>query len=239
MRFTTTFSLILFSGFAIVGWSEEAHTADPATYLADLTKEMQVEWPENRTINIVFHGHSVPAGYAETPTVDTLNAYPQLTLVGLKKRFPHAVINVIVTAIGGESAVSGAARFDQDVLTHRPDVVFIDYALNDRGLGLERAKAAWSSMIESAQKHGIKVILMTPTGDKRAKLGDPNDPLNQHAEQIRGLAKEYGVGLVDSLALVKNYVANGGPLEDLMAQVNHPNRKGHELVADAILAWFP
>lgn len=237
MRIQRTIAVAVLCGLGI-GWAEEQKTADRETYLAGLSEEMKVEWPDNRTINIVFHGHSVPAGYFKTPLVNTLNAYPHLLLVGLKERFPHAVINVIVTAIGGESSDSGAKRFEQDVLTHRPDLVFIDYALNDRRLGLEEAKAAWSSMIESAQARNIKVVLLTPTGDQRAKLDDPNDPLIQHAKQIRGLAREYEVGLVDSLALVKEYVANEGSLEDLMSQVNHPNRKGHQQVADALLEWF-
>ena len=41
--------------------------ADQPTYLQPITAEMRKQWPGNRTINIVFHGHSVPAGYAATP----------------------------------------------------------------------------------------------------------------------------------------------------------------------------
>ena len=54
--------------------------------------------------------------------------------------------------------------------------VTIDYALNDRGLGLERARAAWVAMIAQAQAKGINVILLTPTPDQTANLDDPNDP---------------------------------------------------------------
>ena len=125
------------------------------------------------------------------------------------------------------------------MLSLRPDVVTIDYGLNDRGIGLERAKKAWTTMIEKAQIAGVKVILLTPTGDLSAKLDDPNDPLNQHAAQIRTLAAEHHVALVDSLALFEQYVKNGGKLEDIMSQVNHPNRKGHNLVAASLLSWFP
>jgi lysophospholipase L1-like esterase len=216
---------------------EPNHPADPATYLAGLVELMTVKWPKNRTINIVCHGHSVPAGYARTPLVDTFNAYPHLLHRGLKQRFPFAVINVIVTAIGGEAANSGERRFARDVLTHKPDLITIDYALNDRHLGLEKAKAAWVSMIQQAK--GTKVILLTPTADQSAKLDNLADPLNQHAEQIRVLAAEHGVGLVDSLAAFKRRLAAGDALPDLMAQQNHPNRKGHDLVVAELLRWFP
>jgi lysophospholipase L1-like esterase len=212
--------------------------ADKATHLRGTVALLKKQWPENRTVNIVCHGHSVPAGYYATPVVDTFNAYPLLLHKGLSKAFPYAVINVIVTAIGGEQSESGAERFDRDVLSHRPDVVTIDYGLNDRGIGLERAKKAWSTMIEKAQKAGVKVILLTPTGDFRAKFGDPNDPLSQHAAQIRALAAQYHVGLVDSLALFERYVKKGGKLQDIMSAVNHPNRKGHDMVAESLLSWF-
>ena len=218
--------------------AQSVEPADRSTYLADIIKLLNVQWPENRTVNIVCHGHSVPSGYFKTPVIETFNAYPHLLHKELTKRFPYAVINVIVTGIGGETSEGGAARFEQDVLCHKPDVITIDYGLNDLSIGLEKAKTAWTAMIESATAKGIKVILLTPTGDKRADIDDPNDPLNQHAEQIRQLAREHDVALVDSYQAFKDYIKNQGPLEDLMSQVNHPNRKGHDLVTAKLLEWF-
>ena len=68
-----------------------------------------------------------------------------MTLQVLKEYYPYAVVNTITTAIGGENSEQGCLRFAGDVLTHRPDVVFIDYSLNDRGLGPERARKAWDT----------------------------------------------------------------------------------------------
>lgn len=212
--------------------------ASPADYLAPQIELLQLKWPKNRAVNIVCHGHSVPAGYFKTPTVDTFNAYPHLLHVGIKQRYPHAVVNVIVTAIGGEDSESGARRFEKDVLSHRPDIVTIDYALNDRRIGLERAHKAWTAMIEAAKKHDVKVILLTPTADTGAKLDDPNDPLNQHAQQIRKLAREHGVALADSAAAFESAVKSGRKLDELMSQSNHPNRAGHDLVAAELMRWF-
>lgn len=224
-------------------WAEETNrpptAALPDIYLAGVVGQLSLDWPSNRTVNLVCHGHSVPAGYARTPEVRILDAYPHLLRVELSGRFPHAVFNVIVTAIGGEQSETGAARFERDVLALRPDVVTIDYALNDRPIGLARAEAAWRKMIEACMANDITVILLTPTMDLSAKLDDPNDPLNQHAAQIRRLAAEYGVGLVDSLVQFQRHARDGGPLKDLMAQGNYPNRKGHELVAVELLKWFP
>jgi len=219
--------------------SETTTAANPQTYLQDVCTQLGKQWPKNRTIRIVCHGHSVPAGFFKTPVVDTFNAYPHLLHAGLKKRFPYAVIEVIVTAIGGENSISGEARFEEEVLSLKPDVILIDYALNDRGAGLEKAKTAWASMIRQAKEQGVKTILLSPTADTRSDISNPDDPLNQHAQQVRTLASEHQIGIVDSLALFKAYMNEGNSLEELMSQINHPNRKGHDLVADALLEWFP
>ena len=215
--------------------------ADRRAYLRDVVNLLLAQWPDNRTVNIVCHGHSVPAGYLATPMVDTFNAYPALLHRDLKHRFPFALINVIVTAIGGESSPAGAERFVADALCHRPDVVTIDYGLNDRGIGLTKAEAAWRSMIEACLQRRIKVLLLTPTADNSGVL-DPTGAswldLHRHAEQIRRLADEYEVGLVDSFAVFRAYAAAGGDLTDLLGWINHPNRRGHELVAQELLRWF-
>lgn len=213
--------------------------AEPTTYLADVVREMEKTWPGTRMVQVVCHGHSVPAGYFVTPAVDTMNAYPHLLHAGLAARFPKAVINVTVTAIGGENSIAGEKRFAHDVLVRRPDVVTIDYGLNDRGLDPSAVRAAWQSMIAQAKAANVKVILLTPTGDTSAKMEDPEDPIVKQAVAIRLLAKENGVGLVDSLALFNHAVAGGAKLESLMSQVNHPNRAGHDLVAAELLKWFP
>lgn len=217
------------------------NVADRSSYLSNLSLTLRAHWPENRTVNIVCHGHSVPAGYFASPMVDTLNAYPHLLHVGLKHRFPFAVINVIVTAIGGEHSASGAERFEREVLCHRPDLITIDYGLNDRALGLDKARAAWSSMIQAGLASGAHMLLLTPTPDVTqapAYAGENKPQLGAHADQIRTLAAEHGVGLVDSLSACMKYSA-AEDLSDILSWGNHPNRAGHELVVKELLRWFP
>jgi acyl-CoA thioesterase-1 len=215
--------------------------AVPSTYLAETCRILRAHWPANRTVNIVCHGHSVPAGYFATPMVDSMNAYPHLLHAALKHRFPFAVVNVIVTAIGGENSESGAGRFESEVLCHRPDVITIDYGLNDRKLGLPTAREAWARMIEAGLASGAKILLLTPTPDltqARGYAGNDKDLLGEHAEQIRTLAAEHGVGLADSLQASLRHAAEED-LSDILSWGNHPNRAGHEIVARELLRWFP
>lgn len=207
-------------------------------YLDSIKQELVKQWPKNRTINLVFHGHSVPSGYFKTPDVRPLQSYPHLLLKELKQVYPYAVINTILTCIGGENAQQGAKRFKRDVLNHKPDVLFIDYALNDRRIGLEASRKSWEYMIKAALKKNIKVILLTATPDQKVDLTDPKSDLQLLCNQIMDMSTEFKVGLVDSYALFQKIHSDGYKLADYMSQVNHPNEKGHQLVVDGIMKYF-
>jgi acyl-CoA thioesterase I len=116
----------------------------------------------------------------------------------------------------------------------KPDLIFIDYALNDRRQPTEKVEAAWLEMIAAAKKANVPVMLLTPTGDSSAKLDDPEDPLNLRAELIRKMAKEQGVLIADVFAAWKAEIAKGTPQTDILSQGNHPNLKGHTLAAETI-----
>lgn len=211
--------------------------ADSTTYLKAVVDALKTEWPANKTINIVFHGHSVPAGFFKTPIVDTFHAYPHLVHQGIKELFPFAVVNAIVTAIGGEMSLSGAARFERDVLSLRPSVIVLDYALNDRGVGLEAAKNAWTEMIVAATRRQIPIILCTPTGDLTTVRDLASDPLVKHTQQIRALAAQHTTGLADVFMEWDAAILRHG-VPALHSQVNHPSYEGHKVAAAAIMPWF-
>ena len=232
------FASFLFSALLVfAAFSAEAQTASVENYLDSLRADLNASWPHNRTVNLVFHGHSVPSGYFATPQVRTLDAYPHRVLEIIKKQYPYAVVNSIVTGIGGENSEQGEKRFDRDVLVHRPDVLFIDYALNDRAIGLDRSERAWRKMIERALRREIPVVLCTPTPDLTSNLLDSLTPLAQHARQIRKLAEEYHVGLADNYAAFVALAREGRNIRRMMAQSNHPNEHGHAVAAMEIVRW--
>lgn len=209
-----------------------------AAPLAELDAELRKTWPKNRTINIVFHGHSVPSGYFKTPVVNTFESYPHLFHRDLKQRYPNAVVNVITTSIGGENSIPGATRFERDVLGHRPDLVFIDYALNDRGADAAAVEKAWRSMIAIARKAEVPVVLCTPTGDLNENLADPKGRLRVLADMIRRIAREEQVLLADISAAWVKKIESGTPQKDLLSVPNHPNAAGHQVAADALTDAF-
>jgi acyl-CoA thioesterase I len=110
----------------------------------------------------------------------------------LKDRFPFVVIKVIVTAVGGEESSKGASRFAKEVLCHNPDVLLIDYGMNDHRIGTKQASKAWRSMIENAIAARSRLLLCTPAFDSDLALGSSGPgkrDLPGHAAQIRELAR--------------------------------------------------
>lgn len=227
----------LLVGLLSLSVSVMAQQADSATYLANIKKELNAVWPKNRTINLVFHGHSVPAGYWHDHEVHTLESYPHLLLERLKRLYPYAVINVIITAIGGENSIKGQARYEKDVLAYKPDVLFIDYALNDRFSDINKVDEAWEAMIQGALDRNIPVILLTPSPDQRLNILDDKNPLEPYVQQIQQLAQHHHTGLADPYSRFKE-IAKQGNLSGYMSHVNHPNKAGHALIADELLKWF-
>ena len=55
------------------------------------------------------------------------------SLAGLRERFPQATFVEINAAIGGTGSDLGAFRTGQDVVAGKPDLVFIEFAVNDGG----------------------------------------------------------------------------------------------------------
>lgn len=210
----------------------------PGDPFVDLKTALQKTWPHNRQVRLVFHGHSLPAGYFRTPEVRRFDSYPMLVHRRLCECYPTAVIDVCTTAIGGEQSAQGAQRFADDVLSLKPDVVFIDYGLNDRSIGLATAEKAWRQMIEQALSSGVKVVLLTPTPDTREDIRSDEAVLARHAASIRKLGQEYDVPVVDSYAAFRKLARQGHDLKQWMSQSNHPNRKGHLVVAEEMLPLF-
>ncbi|TWU49224.1 SGNH/GDSL hydrolase family protein [Rubripirellula reticaptiva] len=225
---------LLIAGFVLmVTPAVNVFGADPV--FDELRVELRKKWPKNRTVRLVFHGHSVPAGYFRDGNVRTFDAYPSLLHRQLCQHFPTAVIDVCVTAIGGENSLRGAKRFKADVLSMRPDLVFIDYSLNDRFAGLDDSEQAWRSMIGEAQDAGVQVVLLTPTPDSNEDISDQATLLAQHADQVRRIAQDMNVPLVDSYDAFRKRVESGTDIDSLLSQPNHPNRDGHEVVAELLV----
>ncbi|NJB94929.1 SGNH/GDSL hydrolase family protein [Xanthomonas arboricola] len=218
---------------ALMAASGTSVAASSGSCLEAVQDDLSKKWPDNKTINIVAFGHSVPAGYFATPEVHSREAYPRLIADGLAASYPTAVVNVITSAVAGENSGRGLQRFKGEALGHLPRVVTIDYGLNDRVLTIEQSRKNLAEMIRESKKADVCVVLVTPTIDLSGDFPAAKSTLLGQVEMIQALGGAEGVPVADAFDAFKSYRGNS---KDLMAQSNHPNAKGHQLVADRILS---
>lgn len=78
---------------------------------------------DGREIRVAYLGGSITAA----------QGWRVKTLEGFQKRFPGVKWSEIHAAIGGTGSDLGVFRVGQDVLAHKPDLLFVEFAVNDGG----------------------------------------------------------------------------------------------------------
>jgi lysophospholipase L1-like esterase len=69
------------------------------------------------------------------------------TLKWFKETWPQAKLSEINAAIGGTGSDLGVFRCGQDVLQHKPDLVFVEFAVNDGGAAPEQIHRAMEGIV--------------------------------------------------------------------------------------------
>lgn len=222
---------------------------------------------------ILFLTNDLPAADPKPATIVTFGdstTAPRGPLVVystiLAKELPQQGIpvNVINAGIGGNTTQNAVARFEKDVLAKQPDLVVIQFGINDSAVDVwknppatasrvskKQYEANLRSLIDQLQKRKIKVILMTSNSlrwiPRIKKLYgkppyDPDDPrgfnlfLKDYAQSVRDIAREKQMPLVDIYKAFEEYGKQPGQAtDDLLLDGMHPNTAGQRKVADLLI----
>ncbi len=204
----------------------------------------------------------VAFGDSTTAIRGELNVYCDLLKSGLAQRgMPAQVIN---SGVGRDHTQSARERFENDVLAHHPDLVIIQFGINDSTIdvwktppenqprvALKNYKENLRYFVTELRKRDAQVVLMTPnplrwTPQLRTMYGKPpylpeqedgfNVRLKEYAEAVRKIAKAENVPLVDVALAFESYGAmDGKSVSDLLLDGIHPNNQGHRLTAAGLI----
>jgi lysophospholipase L1-like esterase len=78
----------------------------------------------------IYHGDTIKMAYLGG-SITAQDGWRVLSLEWFKKRFPGAAFSEINAAIGGTGSDFGAFRLKDHVLKFKPDLVFVEFAVND------------------------------------------------------------------------------------------------------------
>ena len=153
-------------------------------------------------VTIVAIGSSSTAGAgASTPEA----SYPSRLAAELKERFPGRSITVINHGINGEEARDMLARFPQDVIAEKPDLVLWQVGTNAvlRNLDPDDTAKLVEEGIGRIQAVGADVVLIDPQYSPR---------VNEHAESAGKMMKLLNktaelrkVGIFPRFAVMKDW----------------------------------
>ena len=179
-------------------------------------------------LNVVYYGGSVTSGTGASD--DEKTSYRALTTAYLKGL--SSGVTETNLCIGGTGTYLAAARFEHDVISANPDLLIIEFAINDvySGIKTEQSKANLEYMInrlfDSNPYADIIIALVT----NKSYYGFQYDSYKAHVE----VANHYNIPVVDLGGEMYNRLKgwyDGFQNTDSV----HPNDTGHKLYADIMI----
>lgn len=201
----------------------------------------------------------VAFGDSTTAPRTGLTPYPALLERSLKKKM-DSEIKVFNAGKPSDTTALASQRFEQDVIARKPDLLVMQFGINDSTVDvwkkppatrprLPRAdyEAYLRYFINTARAQGTTVILMTPNmlewseklksvyNTKPYDTADPeslNKLLQPYADAMRRIAKETNTYILDIGHIYKEEAKKS--TTPLLLDGMHPNQAGHDLTADLL-----
>ena len=192
-------------------------------------------------------------------SITHIGSYIQYLQLWENLRHPGSGVRFMNCGIGGDTAKTGIARFDADLLQMKPDRVFVMFGMNDVGrenyataspteaqtAARERSLADYAQNMEMVAARlavaKLGAVFMTPTpydqymkakGENLAQCNEPG--LASCAEIVRDLAAKHGNGLVELHRPMTDMFKRNTDFRFCADRV-HPGNEGHLVMAAHIL----
>jgi len=176
-------------------------------------------------IRIGVIGGSITQGAcASTPD----KRWGETLAAGWRRAFPKAKIDFFNAGIGATGSVIGSFRLRRDVLVHKPDVVAVEFSVNDSA----------DRMSAEAYEGVVRQLLSAPGDVAVILLGMVGQAGNNVQSWHAQVARHYGLPYMSYRdAIYYPYVKDGRvKWTDISPDTIHPNDVGHAFAA-ALVNW--
>lgn len=171
-------------------------------------------------------GGSITAGGLQTK--DPKNRYIAQVSDWFTQTFPKAKVRFVNAGIGGTNSLFGAMRVQRDVLSHKPDLVIVEYAVNDN----HPVPMFWSSY-----EGVLRQILREPQHPAVVQLFFMQRKGENAQETQHMLGRHYDLPMVSFRdAWWPEIYTDRVKWETMYADVVHPNDTGHILASELLIA---
>ncbi|MBC7377365.1 MAG: hypothetical protein H7346_08025, partial [Burkholderiaceae bacterium] len=201
----------------ITGRAETAEAAEATDTTDARLQALLQKLDAGQPVTVVALGGSITTGYAADPPHERGWAAQVAAWLGSRGK-----LRFINAGLSGTDSAIAAQRVKTQVLDAQPDLVFVEFGVNDEWLDPRVRESSYEGVLRqllaAPKPPAIVTLMLTQQG---------NQPRGAVAPQLR-LAAHYGLTAVDFGASVKDWA----PLYD---EPVHPNQRGHDAIAQAVI----
>lgn len=182
---------------------------------------------DGEKITVAYLGGSITQG----STAGDQLCYARLTTDWLEEKFPEAEIEYVRAGIGATGSYIGVHRAQRDVVSKNPDLVFIDFSVNDTTENTERNINSYDSLLQllwnSASHPAVVTIAMTQENGTSFQ--------SYHSE----ICEAYDIPMISYREAILDVIEKGHIVWDDISDDNiHPNVVGHSVLTEIITAYL-
>ncbi len=190
----------------------------------------------DKELNIVYFGGSVTAGHgADNPDTDSWRAK-----IGtwFESNFADAQINNYNAAIGGSGSMLGAFRCEHDVLSLSPDLVFIEFAVNDVYCQseIDDIKTYYEYIIRSIKEKNPNCDIVTLYITDQSGARNDENQMSQAALAQDEIAKHYNISSIalgSAICSLFDY-NDQAKWQEYFSDIVNPNNAGYDVYYNVI-----
>lgn len=228
--------------------SEKEIIAAPSNYVTNAEYKLATEWTgvdnaalakvikkaaKGEKVTIAVIGGSITQGTVKTGTKDSevTNKSPYATIFfnWWKETFPNTTFEFINAGIGATDSYLGVHRVQNDVLAKNPDLVLVEFTVNDAGTDFY--KKSYDNLVRRILKAdcqpAVMLLFMSQTNGYDAQ--------EQHVE----IGKQYNLPMISYKNVIEYMIANNiYTKEDLSGDTTHPSALGHAITGELIWKYL-
>jgi lysophospholipase L1-like esterase len=183
---------LLFSALALCA-AVFGHAADKDYPLVDAQEVRARGGLPNFFLKAQTTGAELKIGYLGG-SITAQNGWRVQTLAHFKKAYPQSTFTEINAAIGGTGSDLGVFRVQQDVLSKGPDLLFVEFAVNDGGTDPQRIIRCMEGIVRQTWKANPKTdICFVYTLTEALSPAMLEGKLQRSASAMEKVAEFYGI----------------------------------------------
>ena len=154
--------------------------------------------------------------------------------------YPDAEVAEIYAAIGGTGSDLGMYRCDTDLLAKNPDLVFIEFAVNDSWMNYDAILMQTETIYRKIRRKNPCtdiVCIITTTASIASGLEKGGEFTARSAHSV--IAHRYSTPIIDVGNILHfEVLKNGGDFLKYTTDTVHPNDEGYDLYTECIAAYL-